>query len=414
MTRAERPALPRALLLSLFLVILVDISASTSLMPVLPIFAQQLGASALGATMLSATFSACQLLATPVLGALSDRVGRKRVLVFSQLGTFGGLVLTAVSGSVWQLYAGRAIDGFTAGNVPVAYALTADRTPPERRSEAFSILLAAFGTGLFVGPLLSGYLARFDIRTPIFVGAALSALSVAVSWALLPGGPPASGGGGGPAAARPRGPGSLFRVGTYAEYFRRPRLGPLLVQFLLFMLAVSSFFTCFAVFVVRAFPSFGASEVGYLLAYGGVLSILFQGLAMRALARRFGDGRLVKAGFATAALGQFALGAAHSVPVLVASCTLVTLGFNVLRPTLTSLVSREVGPDEQGAVLGVTRSLESVAGMASPLVGGLLLDRGWAPAWAWYMGLLALSGLALARLGERPGEARALPEGGAP
>ncbi len=405
-----RPPLPYALLLPVFLVVLVDVFASTMVLPILPLYAEHLGASALEATMLISAFSACQLVSGPVLGALSDRVGRKPVLVLSQIGSCGGLVLTAVARSVGLVYVGRVVDGLTAGNISLANALVAERTPPERRSEAFSILVAAFGIGFFVGPFASSYLVRYGLGTPAWVGAALAALSVVASCALLPGGKPKLGDGGGAGDSKGAGASTdlrtLFDRRTYARYLRRPALGTLFAQFGLYTLALSSFFSGLAVFAVRSFEwggrPFGAREVGFLFAYGGVVSVAVQGALMPALARRFDDTAIVKAGFAAFALGQFGLGLAHSLPALVAASTLITFGMNVLRPALTALISRQVGLDEQGVVLGLAQSFESLAGVASPFFGGLLLEHAPTASWAFYTGAVALAGLALALRGERP------------
>ncbi|MCU0683124.1 MAG: MFS transporter [Polyangiaceae bacterium] len=414
-----RPALPYKLLLPVFLVVLVDVFSWTVALPILPLYAEHLGASALAASALMSAFSACQFVSGPVLGALSDRVGRKPVLVASQVGTFGGLILIATAHSVGQLYVGRIVDGLTAGNMALAHALVAERTPPERRSEAFSFLLAAFGIGFFVGPFVGGYLVRFGIAAPAYAGAALSALSIVASIALLPGGRPTTALAApsdetpGAAAARAAAPsetpaslGSLFDWRTYGRYLRRPELGPLLWQFGLYAVALSAFSAGVALFAAKTVTwdgrPFGAREVGYLFAYGGLISVVVQGAMVQSLARLLGDHGLARAGFAALALGQLGLGAAQSTPALVAACTLITAGVSALRPSLTSLISSRAGPGEQGAVLGVVQSLESLAGIVSPFVGGLLLNRGADVLWAWYAGAAALVGLALALRSERP------------
>lgn len=451
MTQPPRPPLPYALLLPVILVVLVDVFATTLVMPVLPLYAEQLGASALGATLTISIFSACQFVSGPVLGAISDRVGRKPVLVISQLGTLGGLLLIASAGSMAQVYVGRAIDGFTAGNLSLAQALIAERTPPERRSDAFAIMVAALGVALFAGPCASAQLVRYGLAAPIYAGALLSALSIAASLALLPRGAPTpeTSAAGEPGNEAPKAGeegdkapeagaegdearqsseareasviegaergllASLFDWDTYGQYFRRPGLGPLLRQFALYTFALASFLSGVAIFAVRSFrwgdEPFGAREVGYLFAYGGLLGIVTQGLLMPRLTRRFGDQAVVRAGFAAFALGQFGLGYARSVPALVAAVTVGAFGMNALRPSLTSLITKQVTSREQGVVLGVAQSLESLMAIAAPFVGGLLLDRGLTAIWAWFTGAVALLGLAVARSGRTPAAPTASP-----
>jgi MFS transporter, DHA1 family, tetracycline resistance protein len=384
------------------LVVLVDVFASTLVMPVLPLYAQELGASALGATATISIFSACQLVSGPVLGAIADRLGYRPVLVVSQVGTLGGLLLIATARSMGMVYAGRVIDGLTAGNLSLVQALIAERTPPERRSDAFAIYVTALGIGLFVGPFASAHLVRFGLSAPVYAGAALSALSIVTSMALLPGGRP---------EPSPDGVNNhvkaLLEWRTYGQYFSRPELGPVLRQFGLYTFGLAAFISGLSIFAVRVFrwgsEPFGAREVGYLFAYGGVLGVLIQGVLMPQLTRRLGDEAVVRLGFATFALGQFGLGYARSTPALLATLTLAAFGMNALRPALTSLITKKVGPREQGVVLGVAQSLESLMAIAAPFFGGLLLDRGQTSAWAWLAGAAALLGLAAAWPRERPG-----------
>jgi len=143
---------PRASLLPVFLIVLVDVFGMTLVIPLLAIYAETLGATPLQATLLVSVFAVCMLLSGPLIGWASDHYGRKPLLLISQIGTFIGFVVMARASSLWMLYLARIIDGATAGNLTIAQAYIADNTPPERRAKAFGLIGIAFGAGFFIGP----------------------------------------------------------------------------------------------------------------------------------------------------------------------------------------------------------------------------------------------------------------------
>src|SRR5687768_6160989 len=190
------------------------------MIPLLPFYAERMGASPAQVGWLIGISAACQLVSGPLLGRLSDTTGRKPLLIVSQLGTCLGFIITAFAPNLWVLFAARAIDGLTAGNLSLAQAYISDVTKPEERAKAFGLIGIAFGLGFLVGPAVSGALAGFDYRLPIFAAAALSGLSVFTTWLLLP---PVRPGGtaGGAASARRL---TLFEWRAYAVYFKQPAL----------------------------------------------------------------------------------------------------------------------------------------------------------------------------------------------
>ena len=173
-------------LLSIFLIVLVDIFGMTLVFPLLGIYAEHFSATPLQATLLVSVFAGCQLVAGPIIGSLSDRFGRKRLLLLCQLGTFVGFVIMAKAHVLWMLYLARAIDGTTAGNLALAQAYIADTTKPENRTRSFALIGIAFGLGFFVGPALTGYLVRYGMNAPIWAAAGMSALSIVCTLVLLP------------------------------------------------------------------------------------------------------------------------------------------------------------------------------------------------------------------------------------
>ena len=374
------------MLLPIFLIVLVDILAFTLVIPLLAIYAEHLGASPFVATLLVSVFAVCQLISGPLIGRISDRVGRKPMLIFSQIGTLLGLLVMGSASSLWLLFVGRMLDGITAGNLSLAQAFIADNTKPEDRARSFAIIGIAFGLGFFLGPSMAGYVSQYGLHYPFHVAAGLSLLSIIATTVLLPNQPP---------VARPvgadSGPGgerlALTDWGTYAQYFERPVLAGLLLQFLLFGFAFTTFTSGFALFAERTFRwhdhPFTPREIGYLFAYAGFLGIVLQGGLIGRLVKRYGEPTLVTAGFVAMGVGFLLLGVTDEVPLLVLVSTLVAFGHGVLRPTLTSLLSQSADPSEQGVVLGLSQSLTSVSLVLAPPLGGWLIGLGHLSTWAF-------------------------------
>jgi multidrug resistance protein len=400
----------RSPLLPIFLIVLVDVLGLTIILPLLPFYAERFGATAQEATLLVSTYAVCQLVAGPLLGRMSDRTGRKPLLLVSQVGTFAGFLLLANAWALWVLFVARVIDGLTAGNLSLAQAYIADVTAPKDRARSFAVIGIAFGIGFLVGPAFSGFLSQYGYHWPIYAAAALSLTSIVCTATLLPrhpprpeGEPPASG----PAGAEqgPVAPGgerlTILAWGQYAQYFRRPALGSLLLQFFAFTFAFASFMAGFALFAERRLTwhgePFGPRQVGYVFAYTGFLGILLQGGLIGRLVKRFGEPALVRAGFLAATAGYVLLAMTLGVPMLLAAASVAAFGNGVLRPALTSLITQQVSRREQGTVLGLTQSLLSIAQIVAPALAGFLIHRGWLSAWAGCAAAVVFVGLWMSR-----------------
>ncbi len=401
-------------LLPIFLIVLVDILALTIILPLLPFYAEKLGASPVVVGLLVSVFAFCQLISGPILGHLSDRYGRKPLLILSQMGTCAGLILLGQAETLFWVFVARALDGFTAGNLSIAQAYISDITTPANRAKAFGMIGVAFGLGFLVGPAFSGYLSQFGYHFPVYAAAGLSALSILTTFLLLPRTPqpaqnpePLSTSDsnelqtGPPVATKV----SVFQLRAqwkkYGGYFERPDLGPLLVQFFLFVISFALFTSGFALFAERRLfwngRPFGPQEVGYVFAYSGFLGIFFQGGLIGRLVKRFGEQRLVLWGFTSSLLSYAVLYFTHSVEVLLVGATLGSFGNSALRPALTSLVTQNAHRNEQGAVLGLTQSLMSIAQILAPLVSGFLIEHQLLSSWAFCCGCVSMAGLAFSR-----------------
>ncbi len=383
-------------LLPVFLIVLVDVFGMTLVIPLLAIYAETFHATPLQATMLVSVYAACQLISGPVIGHVSDRVGRKPMLLISQIGTFIGFIVMARARALWMLYIARILDGSTAGNLSLAQAYISDHTEPSQRAKSFGLIGIAFGVGFFIGPSLTGFLsAKYGMTTPIYLAAVMSATSIFCTATLLKGGPQSHHAFADREAA--------LRWRTYAKYFGRPGLRERLLQFLFFITSFSLFISGFALFAERRFTyqghPFGPREIGYVFGYVGFLGIILQGGLIGRLVKRFGESMLVAAGFIALVIGYFGLGIASSFALLMFTGTLAAFGNGVIRPALTSLITQQAGRQEQGVVLGITQSLMSMASIVAPIVGGLLIERQMLKEWAWAAAGLAAVGVALSREG---------------
>src|SRR5262245_35938501 len=215
-------------LLSIFLIVLVDVLGLTIILPLLPFYAESMGATPSMATLLFSAYAISQLIAGPPLGHLSDRIGRRPVLLVSQMGTCAGFLIMAYAQSLWVVFLARIIDGLTAGNLTVAQAYIADVTEPEHRAKAFGIIGIAFGLGFLIGPGVSAFLAEFGNTFPIFAAAGLSFTSILCTYFLLPSVV---------AHPHPELEQGLSRWSAFNEAFRDKSLGPMLWQFFAFTFA---------------------------------------------------------------------------------------------------------------------------------------------------------------------------------
>jgi DHA1 family tetracycline resistance protein-like MFS transporter len=390
------------MLLPIFLVVLADVFALTLVLPLLTIYAEDFGASPLQATLLVSVFAACQLFSGPLLGRLSDRVGRKPLLVVSQMGTLLGLLIMANAWTLWVVFLGRIIDGATAGNLSLAQAYIADNTEPENRSKSFALIGIAFGLGFFLGPFVTGYLSAWGLRAPIYAAAALSLTSIICSATLLKNEKP-----------KPRetriedGPGgqrlAVSEWSVYVGYFRQPVMAGLLAQFFLFAFSFATFTSGFALFAERRFTwdghPFTPREIGFVFAFAGFLGILIQGGLVGRLVKRFGEPRLVAVGFFSMGLGYLILGGIGTIGPLLVATAFAAFGQGLLRPTLTSLVSQIARRDEVGVVLGLSQSLTSLAQMIAPPIGGWLIGHGALGSWAVVAAAASAGGLVAVRWG---------------
>jgi MFS family permease len=384
-------------LLTIFLIVLVDVLSLTIIIPLLPFYAEKFGATAETVGLLITAFAFCQFLAGPILGELSDRLGRKPVLLFSQIGTFIGLLIFAQATSLLLIFIARIIDGITAGNLTVAQAYISDRTPPQKRAQAFAMLGIAFGIGFLIGPAISGLLANRGMHVPIYVAAGLSLASVLCTTFLLP----REAG-----VAQNRAAKKISRLLTqafdpreYLPFFRREELRGLLIQIFLYIFSFTMFTGGFALFAERQLVwkghPFGAREVGYYMAFMGFVGIIVQAKIVGWLVKKWGERKLMNVGLFAMGFGYAAMGFVHDLWTLPVVAVLANFGAGVVRPSVTSLISQTAHREEQGAVMGIAQSLGSIGQILAPILAGFLIEKHWLIGWSCTAGFIALIGLIL-------------------
>jgi DHA1 family tetracycline resistance protein-like MFS transporter len=349
-------------LLIIFLTIFVNLVGFGIIIPLLPFYAGTFGASPLVIGLLFAVFSLCQLVAAPALGDLSDKYGRRPILVFSLFGTVVSFVMLAMAHSVTMLFLARIVDGLSGGNISTARAYVADITEPKDRSRAYGLIGAAFGLGFIFGPALGGVLAVISYTAPIWAAAGITLVATAMAWVWLP-----------ETVHRAHaGVGNPFRY--LPELLRRATVGRMLVIDFVYWLAFAIFQTTFALFAARRF-GFGATTTGYFFSGFGILGAIIQGGMIRPIVRRLGDKPTFMLGLVMGAFGLTAAALAHSVGLFTLALVPLAFGIGFGHPTVASLVSKVARQEEQGRVQGAASAVESLGRTIGPVWGNASLAR---------------------------------------
>jgi DHA1 family tetracycline resistance protein-like MFS transporter len=368
----------------IFLTIFVNLVGFGIIIPLLPFYAQTFGASPLVIGLLFASFSLSQLVAAPVLGDVSDRWGRRPVLVFSLLGTVVSFVMLALAHSLALLFAARIVDGLSGGNITTARAYIADITTEENRAKAFGVLGAAFGLGFIVGPGLGAAFSHISYTAPIWAAAAITVVATALAYFWLP-----------ETVHRAHAGGrSAWRA--LADLTGRSHLRTLFTIDFVYWSAFAVYQTTFALFGARRF-GFDAAHTGYLLSVFGFLGVLVQGGLVGPIVASVGERNTLVAGLLFAAIGWGGSALTHTLAVFVAMLVPGAIGIGLTNATLSSLISKAASRAEQGRVQGAAGALESLGRTIGPVWGnGTLQKFGEGAAYgSAALSLLAISALAM-------------------
>lgn len=349
--------MPRALF-PLLAITFVDILGFTILIPILPFYAEHFGATPTTVGAIYATVAFCSLVSSPFWGRLSDKVGRKGVLLAAQIAGFLGFTLLASGTALWTIFVARAVEGLGGGGLGVTQAYVTDVTTPENRARAFGLIGATFGLGFLIGPASAGILIRFGYQVPFWVAAALALLTIVLTLTLLPESK-------GPVAAAP----TLAAIrGSLAS----PVLGRLILTQFAFAITFTSWVTVFALFAERVLH-FGPSQTAWIFIVSSIVGIIVQAGLIGRLVDRYGEGRLAIAGFLCAIVAYAGVGFVTTPLVLVVFIVLWSLSGALIRPTLGALISEATPADQRGTILSINDSLNNVAFVLAPFVSTAIL-----------------------------------------
>jgi DHA1 family tetracycline resistance protein-like MFS transporter len=362
-------------LLTIFGIVFVDLLGFSLILPLLPYYAQTFGADAFITGLLVASYAVAQLVGAPLLGRMSDRFGRRPVLLISIFGTLLGFLLLGFAGALWMLFVSRVIDGLTGGNITVAQAYITDVTDQKNRAKGLGMIGAAFGLGFIIGPAVGGALSGFGYSVPAFIAAGLATINLLAVFFFLPESLTDERRVALAAQKRP-----AFTFGALWQALNRPRVGPLLHTRFFFSLAFATFQSIFALYA-QSRLGLNAQTTGYVLAYVGVLSVIVQGFAVGKISNRYPDKQVIFV--ASIVMGLSLLAWAFAPDLVTVLIILAPMSFagGTLNTMLSSALTKSVYPEEIGGTLGLAASVESLTRVIAPTAGGFLLEflGAWAP-----------------------------------
>ena len=350
-------------LASILSIVFIDLIGFGMIIPILPLYAQRFQASEWQIGLVLASYSLMQFLASPLLGWLSDRYGRKPVLLCSLLGSAVGYLLMANARSLVMLFAARILAGISGASVGTASAYIADITPPENRSKRIGLIGAAFGVGFVLGPAIGGILSHFAVTAPFWFAAILSLFNAVAMWIVLP--EPER------HTASARGPASFKETFEQAGSWR---LGVIVATYFIGIAGFAIVTVIYSQVSNRRFD-LNQSQISYIFVMMGLIGALIQGGAIGRLAKRFGDLNLAVTGFGVMAVSMIAMPVAQSVPIFLIFSAGLALGNSLSQPTINAIASKGASSALQGRVLGIVQSAGSLGRVFGPVIAGILLTR---------------------------------------
>ncbi|HUQ91842.1 MAG TPA: MFS transporter [Bryobacteraceae bacterium] len=384
----------RKALTFLFIVVFLDLLGAGILLPIIPYLVRQFRTDATTVGLLSVSFSAAQFLASPVLGVLSDRYGRRPVLLLSILGTSLGYFLFALAGSLPVMFFARILDGITGGNISTAQAYIADVSAPEDRAKNFGLIGAAFGLGFIVGPAVGGVLSTISVHAPAYAAGILALATAIFGYFVLP-----------ESLIDHHRDLTRFRISDLSpvkplrELLARPELHLLLAGLFFLNFAFSALQSNFSLFTLVRF-GYTPAQNALMFAYIGVLAAFVQGYAVRRLNPLFGERKLATLGYAMVIAGFLGIAFARNQWQLCVAVLGVS-GVGFASTAQTALLSHRVSAREQGWLLGSLQSLLSLTRVLGPLYGGAVFDFIGPPSPYWSGAVWLTVAMVLTRKGAR-------------
>ena len=343
-----------------------EVLGFSMVLPIIPFLGLSLGLNAFQVGLIMSVFSFSQLFASPVTGKLSDRFGRKPILLISQTSTLIGFLLLGIANSVWLLVAARLIDGLIGSNMTVSQAYISDVTSPQDRTKIYGYSSAVFGAGLIFGPLIGGTLSTINYSIPMFFAAGISLISIILVILFLP------------ESLSLKKENSKIKFNDVIpfddakRFFKDSNVRNVLLLFFIYSFGFMLFISSFALFAKEQ-VQVTAQELGFLMAWIGILRVIFQSLLINPLQKKFGENSALSIGIISMVLTMVIL--AFTTNYIFAYIPLIFLAFGtgVCRPILTSKLTKGVNKEETGRVLGVNNALSSIGQIIAPILGGAMI-----------------------------------------
>ena len=379
----------------IFLIMLLDVVGMTILFPISAYIVRQYSDQALMVTLLSVIYSAAQFFAAPVIGKISDRLGRRPVLLVCLAGAGAGYLMFGIGGALWILFLSRLIAGITGGSISTASAYIVDVSKPEELANAFTLVGMAWGIGLVLGPALGGALGQIDLRAPAYFSAALALGNMVLCFFYLPESLP-----------KERRETKAMRASDFNAFQsigaigRMPGLAVLLAGSALFNFAFNAMNSTETLFLIQKF-AVQPWQIGLMTMLVGISIALVQALLVQRLVTRLGEVAVAVFCLFIQVAGALAM-CYNPLFILIYPIAIIrSAASGFIFPTLGTLSSRRVSYHEQGVLMGVTSSINGLMGIVSPILAGLLYDH-WAPGAPYWLAALFFVGAALLLRTQRP------------
>ena len=352
--------------LIIFGIMITEVLGFSLILPFLPFYVEELGATPLIYGLILASFSLFQFISAPIMGKLSDHYGRKPLLIFSQLSTFISFVILGFANTIWLVFLSRIVDGMLGSNMTIAQAYISDISSKKDRSKAFGLAGVAFGIGFLIGPAIGGTLAKINYSIPSFIAAGISLLTIFTTFFFLP-----------ETVKRKKDIKfdlrKAFHLNDFKKYFHNKKISPKLYQYFSYVLTHSIYVTSFAFFAERQL-GFQSDNIGFLLTYVGIISIVMRGFLLGKMIDFFGERKLRYIGVTSIFIGMILLIILKSYWLFILAMTLFAFGAGLSMPLLSGEISRQVSEMEQGAISGLRSSLGSIAQIVGPLIGNSMIN----------------------------------------
>ena len=354
----------------IFLIVFVDLLGFGIILPLLPYYVESLGAGPLTIGFLAATYSFFQLISSPILGELSDKFGRRPILLFSIGGTALSFLLLGIANSIPILFLSRIIDGISGGNISTAQAYIADITSKENRTQGMGMMMAAFSLGFILGPAIGGLLSVYGYAVPAFAAAAVSILATLLTYFFLP------------ESIKNKAPSEnatkkrrvIFSFHDFYDALTHPNVGLFLTISFLVMLAFSLMQATFALFSEHSLH-LTATDNGYIFAYLGFIGIIMQMFFLKRILKIMPEKVAVFVAILCMAVSLALIAISTNMAWLFVAMTLLAFGNSICGPVLAGLISKNTPDEEQGNIMGVNQSIGSLARLVGPIIGTFLYSQ---------------------------------------